>query len=207
MIKSGRPPKGQESASRDRILDNALQLFIEYGYGNLSLETIAKEARVSLRTIYSHFGGKAGLFGALIRRCSDHFADSLPQNTDTASALTAFAQEYLYQLTRPEAVRIRAILVGEAMRFPDLAAQFYAQGPQRTQAKLAEFFSLQQQQGEFTGLDPHRLANHLVSSLRNENFAKLQLGLIATPDREAIALWAQQTIDLFLHGCLTGRAQ
>jgi len=42
MIKCGRPRKGEESLSRDRLLDTALKLFLEYGYGNLSLDTIAR---------------------------------------------------------------------------------------------------------------------------------------------------------------------
>ena len=79
MIKCGRPRKGEELLSRDRLLDTAFSLFLEYGYGNLSLETIARDARVSMRTIYSQFGGKAGLFGAVIRRCSDQFVTSLSE--------------------------------------------------------------------------------------------------------------------------------
>lgn len=79
-IKCGRPRKGEESQSRDRLLDTAYRLFLEYGYGNLCLETIAKEARVSMRTIYSQFGGKAGLFGAVIKRCSDPFVTALTED-------------------------------------------------------------------------------------------------------------------------------
>ncbi|MGZ8159000.1 MAG: TetR/AcrR family transcriptional regulator [Methylobacter sp.] len=48
MIKCGRPRKGEELLSRDRLLDTAFNLFLEYGYGNLSLETIARDARVSM---------------------------------------------------------------------------------------------------------------------------------------------------------------
>ena len=99
MIKCGRPRKGEESLSRDRLLDTALKLFLEHGYGNLSLETIARDARVSMRTIYSQFGGKAGLFGAVIKRCSDPFVTVLSEESALEGrpeeALVAFARQFL----------------------------------------------------------------------------------------------------------------
>ena len=144
MIKCGRPRKGEESLSRDRLLDTALKLFLEYGYGNLSLDTIARESRVSMRTIYSQFEGKAGLFGAVIKRCSDPFVTALSEESalegSPEEALVDFARQFLHGITRPDAVRIRTILIGESLRFPDLATQFYEQGPQRTLAHLSAIF-------------------------------------------------------------------
>lgn len=209
MIKCGRPRKGEETLSRDRLLDTALRLFLENGYGNLSLETIARESRVSMRTIYSQFGGKAGLFGAVIKRCSDPFVTALSEENTLQGrpeeALLSFAKQFLLGITRPDAVRIRAILTGEALHFPDLALQFYEQGPQRTLAHLAQFFSRQQQAGHFAAIDPHILADQFLSALRSERFQKLQLGLEPTPDKVEIDAWAHQTTLLFLHGCLTDK--
>jgi AcrR family transcriptional regulator len=210
MIKCGRPRKGEELLSRDRLLDTALSLFLEYGYGNLSLETIAKDARVSMRTIYSQFGGKAGLFGALIRRCSDQFVSDLSVEQalerSPEEALISFARQFLHRITRPDVVRIRAILIGESPRFPDLATQFYEQGPQRTLAHLAQFFARLQQTGYFIETDPHFLAEQFLSALRSERVLKLQLGLEPTPDEAEIDVWVRQAIALFLHGSLKKQA-
>ncbi|MDD5410157.1 MAG: TetR/AcrR family transcriptional regulator [Methylobacter sp.] len=206
MVKRGRPRKGDELLSRDRLLDTAFSLFLEHGYGNLSLETIAREACVSMRTIYSQFGGKAGLFGAVIRRCSDQFVTSLSiehvQELSPEEALTSFAKQFLYSITRPNVVRVRAILIGESPRFPDLATQFYDQGPQRTLDHLAQFFAQQQQAGYFAAINPHFLAEQFLSALRSERILKLQLGLEPTPDEVEIDVWARQAIHLFLHGSL-----
>ena len=207
MIKCGRPRKGEESLSRDRLLDTALKLFLEHGYGNLSLDTIARDARVSMRTIYSQFGGKAGLFGAVIKRCSDPFVVALSEESPLEGrpeeALIAFARQFLYAITRPDVVRIRAMLIGESLHFPDLATQFYEQGPQRTLAHLTQFFARQQQAGYFAAIDPHVLADQFLSGLRSERFQKLQLGLEPTPDEVEIDAWVRRTTSLFLHGCLT----
>lgn len=209
MIKCGRPRKGEELQSRDRLLDTAFNLFLENGYGNLSLETIARDARVSMRTIYSQFGGKVGLFGAVIRRCSDQFVTSLTEehvlDSSPEEALTSFAKQFLYRITRPDVVRIRAILIGESPRFPDLATQFYEQGPQRTLGYLAQFFARQQQAGHFAEIDTHFLAEQFLSALRSERVLKLQLGLEPTPDEAEIDIWVRQAVDLFLYGSLKNR--
>jgi AcrR family transcriptional regulator len=212
MIKCGRPRKGEELQSRDRLLDTAFNLFLENGYGNLSLETIARDARVSMRTIYSQFGGKVGLFGAVIRRCSDQFVTSLTEEhvleNSPEEALISFAKQFLYRITRPDVVRIRAILIGESPRFPDLATQFYEQGPQRTLDYLAQFFARQQQAGYFAeDIDTHFLAEQFLSGLRSERILKLQLGLEPTPDEAEIDIWVRQAVDLFLHGSLKDKRE
>nr|WP_305906981.1 TetR/AcrR family transcriptional regulator [Methylomarinum sp. Ch1-1]MDP4519696.1 TetR/AcrR family transcriptional regulator [Methylomarinum sp. Ch1-1] len=199
------PPKGQELLSRDRVLDSALKLFLENGYGNLSMEKVARDAHVSMRTIYRYFGNKAGLFGAVIRRCSDQFADSLPEFGEPQQALQEFARHFITRITRSDVVRIRTILIGESLRFPELAAQFYEQGPQRTLDQLTDFFARQQRTGHFSGFDPQRLADHFLSCLRNERFHKLQLGLAPIPDDAEIETWVRQAVEVFLHGCLSGK--
>lgn len=202
MIKCGRPPKGNEQLSRDRLLDAALPLFLEHGYGNLSMEALARDARVSLRTIYNQFGGKSGVFGALIRRCSDQFIGSLKDDGEPEEALVTFGKQFLFRITRPDVMRMRAILIGESPRFPDLATQFYQQGPARTLAHLADFFSRQQQTGRIAAIDPHLLADQYICALRGERMQRLQLGLEATPDEAEVERWAREATGLFLRGCL-----
>ncbi len=202
MVKCGRPCKGDEQQSRDRLLDAALRLFLEHGYGNLSMETIARDARVSLRTIYSQFGGKAGLFGALIRRCSDQFIGSLADDSELEDALIEFGRQFLYRITRPDVLRMRAILIGESPRFPDLATQFYEQGPRRTLDHLAQFFARHQQAGLIANIDPGFLADQFVGALRGERMQRLQLGLESTPDEAEIDVWVVQVTRLFLQGCM-----
>jgi len=205
MIKCGRPAKGNESLSRDRLLDAALELFLEHGYGNLSMETIARHAQVSMRTIYSQFGGKAGLFGSLIRRCSDQFVISLSDEASPEQVLSEFAQTFLYNITKPDAVRIRAILIAESPRFPNLATEFYEQGPLRTLEQLTQFFATQQRAGYFIEINPRFLAEQFISTLRGERLQQVQLGLAATPSEQEIKIWAQQATHLFLYGCIVNR--
>lgn len=208
----GRPRKAEEALRREQLLEHAVRLFGEQGFGTLSLETIAREARVSLRTIYCQFGGKAGLFSAAVRRYSDMFVAALPVDGDAGhgaieEVLVEFAQEYLFRLTRPELIRLRAQLMAEAHRFPDLASEFYHQGPQRTLNHLARFFESHQNSGAIVGLAPLFLAGQLVNALRGERYQRLQLGLETSPSIEDIEPWARQVVGLFLRGCVADVAE
>ena len=48
-----------------RILNTALDLFVERGYHNVSVHDVQRQANVSIGSIYNHFGGKEGIAKAL----------------------------------------------------------------------------------------------------------------------------------------------
>lgn len=58
----------QAEATRDRIADAARKLFATAGYGSTSMEAIAAEAGVGVRTVYSAFGAKRELLSRICER-------------------------------------------------------------------------------------------------------------------------------------------
>jgi AcrR family transcriptional regulator len=56
---SGRQARAQET--RQRIIDVAHDLFVDQGYGRTTIAGIARNAGVSVETVYSAFGNKAAL--------------------------------------------------------------------------------------------------------------------------------------------------
>jgi TetR/AcrR family transcriptional regulator, regulator of autoinduction and epiphytic fitness len=58
----------QAMATRQRILDAALELFGVHGYGATSIAAVAREAGVVPETIYATFGSKRGIVDGLIER-------------------------------------------------------------------------------------------------------------------------------------------
>ncbi|WP_240342367.1 TetR/AcrR family transcriptional regulator [Methylococcus sp. EFPC2] len=206
----GRPRKGEETVRRDQLLDQAMQLFAEHGFGNLSLETVAREAQVSLRTIYSQFGGKEELFGAVIRRVSDEFVANLPLHNTTADTLDEvlvnFGCFYLNRITRSACICLRAQIMAEAHRLPEFAAEFYRNGPERTLERLTEFFAAEQQAGRLVEGDARFLAGQFLNALRGERFHRQQLGLEACPTEAETLAWVRLVVQHFLHGCLPADA-
>ena len=53
------------------LLDVAAELLLSQGYGATSIEAIASRARVSKRTLYHRFSGKAALMSAVVERLID----------------------------------------------------------------------------------------------------------------------------------------
>ena len=206
-VRPGRPRKTETENRREQLLEHAVRLFGEQGFGGLSLETLAREAQVSLRTIYSRYGGKTELFRAVIRRYSDIFVAALTveegssQPQDLETILIGFAREYLYRLTRPELVRLRAQIMAEAHRFPDLAGEFYHQGPLRTLNQLARLFAEEQAKGRLVSVDPHLLAEQFVGAVRGEHFQRLQLGMDTDLSEQDVETRCRLVVSLFLRGC------
>ena len=59
----------------EKILACAREEFLEKGYSDASLRTIAAKADVTTGSIYSRFGGKEGLFSAIVQPAADEFTD------------------------------------------------------------------------------------------------------------------------------------
>jgi AcrR family transcriptional regulator len=69
-------PRNSE-ITRDAILENALQLFAEHGYGAVRVEDVAKAAGVSRTTFYNHFSERDAILATLFDRLLGSDADEL----------------------------------------------------------------------------------------------------------------------------------
>jgi len=98
------------AGKRQEVLAGALTVFARDGYARASVDVIAAEAGVSTRTLYNHFGDKAGLFRAVIQ-------DSA---TRVAAAQVAIIDEHLGRLTDLEADLV-AFGIHWRMPMPDYA--------------------------------------------------------------------------------------
>jgi AcrR family transcriptional regulator len=58
-------------ATRSRIVDAALELFLERWFDDVALRDVAEAAGVALQTVVNHFGTKDGLFLAVAERFSE----------------------------------------------------------------------------------------------------------------------------------------
>ena len=59
----GRP---LDAAKHERIVAAATQAFLELGFNATSMDLVARRAKVSKVTVYTHFKNKKSLFGAII---------------------------------------------------------------------------------------------------------------------------------------------
>jgi AcrR family transcriptional regulator len=95
-------PKAAKSAigTRERILRAAVNEFAAKGYSGGRIEAICASARVNIRMIYHHFGGKEGLYiAALEETLSGLRNEELKLDFEAASPLDAVLQlfEFTYE--------------------------------------------------------------------------------------------------------------
>jgi AcrR family transcriptional regulator len=71
------PPEVRANhATRERIFDAAEALFLEHGFDGTSLRMVTTQADVNLAAVNYHFGGKNGLFTAMMARRFDAMNDA-----------------------------------------------------------------------------------------------------------------------------------
>ena len=70
--RTGRPRKrAGATPTRDRLVDAAIAVFVEQGFGQASVTEIAERAGISGPAVYKHFDGKADLLIEAARRSLD----------------------------------------------------------------------------------------------------------------------------------------
>jgi len=119
---------------REQLLDVGRVLFAERGFDATSVEEVAHRAGVSKPVVYGHFGGKEGLYTAVVERESERLlgmltaalSDGHPREV-LHQAATAFL-EYVEQCTDGFRILLRGSGVGSSMGtlttlLDDVAAQ------------------------------------------------------------------------------------
>jgi len=84
---SGRKAQGEET--RARLLEVGSRLFAQKGYDGVSMRTLAAEAGVNLATVGYHFGGKPGLYKAILERIIAYRYEIFPKAEEVRARIEA----------------------------------------------------------------------------------------------------------------------
>ena len=153
-----------KDSARDRVLDAALELFVELGYKGTTTRAIARRARVNEVTVFRQFGTKQGLFHAVVLRETDirdrlEGFELLPSG-DMAADLARLG------MLMSEGMGSRSALVklilSEVGRDPALWAQV-SQAPFGVLGKLEGYFRQARAEGLVGDVDPHLAATAFFS--------------------------------------------
>lgn len=102
--------RAQAAETRRRVLASATELFLAEGYGEATIERIARGAKVAPQTVYASFGSKRGILFALLDRMAAEADMSRFQK-----ALAAAAGDPARQLREQIAFNIRFYASGIAL--------------------------------------------------------------------------------------------
>ncbi|HWD57710.1 MAG TPA: TetR/AcrR family transcriptional regulator [Stellaceae bacterium] len=188
------PPTGKAES----ILAAAQRSFLAGGFGAVSMDAIAREAGASKATLYAYFASKEELFGAVVARESERYAQGFTAGEldpgDVAASLIAIAERFLGLLLKQDVIAINRIIIGEVARFPVLAEIFWQAGPERVRVQLEDFFRRAADAGTLDIADTRLAAGQFASLVRGEIHLQCLLGLsearpatIAAAARSAVA--------------------
>jgi AcrR family transcriptional regulator len=116
----GRPTLEEAAALGELILSTTWALFVDQGFSRLSIDAIAKTARVSNRTIYDRFGSKDGLFDAAVTRAITRWRLEARLQFETRGPDFGFDQilDQMFDLLRsPDVFALSGFLMTEGKNF------------------------------------------------------------------------------------------
>lgn len=188
---------------RKSIIDAATALFMERGFGDVSMDTIAARADVSKRTVYSHFENKEHLYeGIMSEACacqlvSTTLTEDLISTMPVRDFMTAFGRDFLTNLVETDTIALYRALVCQAEKFPELGKKFYEFGPVHTIGHLAGYLDRQIEEGAVDIKDSAVAAQQFLSMLAMTLVMELATGARETYSAEEITHHVDQTVEMF----------
>lgn len=117
----------RDGATRLRLLDAAADVFAKHGYRAATVREICRRARANVAAVNYHFGGKEGLYGALLSHLGRAAVDRYPPNLGVepdASAeerLRAFVHSFLLRTLSSDGIARHGALMAREMAEPTRA--------------------------------------------------------------------------------------
>lgn len=164
----------KQEDTRQRILDEALELFSAKGYDSVSVGEIAKAVGIKAPSLYNHFPSKQAIFDAIVESTAAQYAADTDKFDihvqDVQKDVPAFAeitedalfekvrQIFEYSLHDETISRFRRMMTIEQFRSPELAALYSNRYVERILRYHAGIFRALIASGEICAEDPDTLA-------------------------------------------------
>ncbi len=157
---------------------------MDTGYRGTTLEAVIAKAGGSRETIYRVFGGKSGLFGAIIEEAGAKFAASILEpvalGLPPREGLTRVGLQLAEVWHSAEGTAINRAVVSEGLDAPELVAAWYQGAAARSIDSLALYLHGQVAAGALMPLDSRLVARQYVTLLMGEFAFSLIAGIPKT---------------------------
>jgi TetR/AcrR family transcriptional regulator, mexJK operon transcriptional repressor len=186
-----------------QLLEQALDMFLDRGYAQTTIDAIAAAVNMTKRTIYARYEDKAALFRAAVQHAIKKWVVA-PQvlralECDTLEdTLLAVARMRIAHAGRPESVRLGRVIAAESFRFPDIFTIAYEQGTMPIVTFVADLLRRYQDSGAIRVKRPQMAAYAFLSLVVGGPARAIATGRNFDPDEmeERIVF----SVELFLNG-------
>jgi len=208
----GRPQVRPDEETRRIIYEAARHEFAGGGYAATSMETVARRAGVSTKTLYRLIPNKAALFEGMVSDRLDRFVSEVNlhagDDIDIEEALCAALIACADLALDEEVIELQRMVLQEAGKFSDIAGTFYRNAIQRTVVALADWLRMQQKGGliELDDVDDvDGAAGMLLGMVTSAPRRAALFGRVPLPSRSQIEARVRSCAAIFLHGCQAKR--
>jgi|SRR5271165_1022268 len=185
-------PKARRAGSREAIVEAAERLFLERGFGAVSMDELAEAAGLARRTLYNQFSNKEEIFREMLRRVSgqleDHFPPGLETRGDVDEVLRLIARMILELHTQPEYLGFLRMVVADARQFPGIAEEFAAVMEPQTE-RLTRYLAHLTALGILDCRSPTLAAHQFMGMLNEFSLWPMMIG------RKSLAIPAEEVVD------------
>lgn len=120
--------KTRRVGSREAIVAAAERLFLERGFGSVSMDDLAEAAGLARRTLYNQFASKEEIFREMLLRVSGQLEDAFPPGVETQGdadqVLRQIARMILDLHRHPDYLGFLRMVVADSRQFPWIAQEF-----------------------------------------------------------------------------------
>ena len=137
-----------ERTTKDRILDESLVMFAEWGYRGTNLRDLAARLGLSKSALYKHYASKEDIWNALLDKMEAYYAmrfgsmDNLPPTPDSWEAFVQMTMGMIrFTVHDPQIILTRKLLITEQFhdaRVCKLATKHFLEGTANIYARVFE---------------------------------------------------------------------
>lgn len=199
MAADGEIRKGRKY---DQVLEGARQIFMRDGFDGASVDDIAREAGVSKATLYSYFPDKRLLFTEICnsecRRQTEEAEAAIEYDVPIEALLTFAATRIAGFLMSDFGRNMFRLIVAEGNRFPDIAQEFYRNGPGLIHDRLVHHMKHLAELGKLRIEDFDLAADQFAQLCKAHIHEKLIFGLADTIRPEDVQKSIKGAVEMFL---------
>ncbi len=189
---------------RQAFLAAARALFLEKGYARTTVGDIVAVSGGSRSTLMELFGGKEGLFVAVLRHGS-RAVEATFETLDASAAppdvaLRDFGRRFAEAVLQPDTMAMLAMLAAEGGRFPEISAAFFRSGPDAAVATLSGYLRRSVAAGHLRPLDPTATAEAFLGMVLGGAEIRAVVGAPVEIQRAQALARIDAAVDIFLRG-------
>ncbi|HEX7852179.1 MAG TPA: TetR/AcrR family transcriptional regulator [Sphingobium sp.] len=185
------------------MLETALDMFLDKGFEQTTIEAIATTLGMTKRTIYARYEDKAALFKAAVQQAIERWV--MPVDTmraldpdDLETTLLAIGRMRVAHVLTPEGLKMQRILSAESYRFPEIFASAYDQGSRPVVEFMADLLKRHHDMGTISVPRPFMAATVFLGMVVGGPTRTIALG--ARPDPKDVEDRITFSVSLFLDG-------